>query len=70
MLTGRLFVLSKSQRKEMKARGKQRAEVTDSEKAGHASHWNDKERYKQRLDQGSSSRGGRSNGMGNQVQAK
>ena len=54
----------------MKARGKQRAEVTDSEKAGHASHWNDKERYKQRLDQGSSSRGGRSNGMGNQVQAK
>jgi hypothetical protein len=29
VLMGSLFVLSKSQRREMKARGKRRAEVTD-----------------------------------------
>lgn len=49
VLTGRLFVLSKSRRREMKARGRRRAEVTDEEKVDHASNWNDKGRHKQRL---------------------
>ena len=70
VLMGSLFVLSKSPRREMKARGKRRAEVTDWEKVDHASRRDDKERHKQRLGRQSGSQGGRRSGTGSQVRAK